>query len=179
MSWKEEVVRDLFRPHDVEQILGIKLPSKLSEDFVSWFYEKSGVFSMRSSYKLAKELKVEEGAGKQSCSTNQNGSPVWKDFWKIPLPHKVMIFGWRAINNGLAAQANKRQRRISTTSTCEICGMEEETVMHALIRCGHATTLGQAMRQCHTRFSEENRMHLLRVPESQIHTYDRQMSVIS
>jgi hypothetical protein len=32
---------------------------------------------------------------------------------------------------------------------------------------------------CHTRFSEENRMHLLRVPESQIHTYDRQMSVIS
>jgi hypothetical protein len=27
--------------------------------------------------------------------------------------------------------------------------------------------------------SEENRMHLIRVPESQIHTYDRQMSVIS
>jgi hypothetical protein len=28
-------------------------------------------------------------------------------------------------------------------------------------------------------FSEENRMHLIRVLESQIHTYDRQMSVIS
>jgi hypothetical protein len=89
MSWKEEVVRDLFRAHDVEQILSIKLPSKLSEDFVSWFYEKRGVFSVRSAYKLAKELKVEEGAGKQSCSANQNGSPVWKDFWKIPLPHNL------------------------------------------------------------------------------------------
>jgi hypothetical protein len=32
---------------------------------------------------------------------------------------------------------------------------------------------------CHTRFSKENRMHLIRVPESQIHTYDIQMSVIS
>jgi hypothetical protein len=32
---------------------------------------------------------------------------------------------------------------------------------------------------CHTRFSEENRMHLICVPESEFHTYDRLMSVIS
>jgi hypothetical protein len=31
----------------------------------------------------------------------------------------------------------------------------------------------------HTRFSEENRMHLICVPGSQSHTYDRLMSVIS
>jgi GTP cyclohydrolase II len=32
---------------------------------------------------------------------------------------------------------------------------------------------------CHTRFSKENRMHLICVPGSQFHTYDRLMSVIS
>jgi hypothetical protein len=32
---------------------------------------------------------------------------------------------------------------------------------------------------CRTRFSEENRMHLICVPGSQFHTYDRHMSVIS
>jgi hypothetical protein len=32
---------------------------------------------------------------------------------------------------------------------------------------------------CHTRFSKENRMHLICVPWSQFHTYDRLMSVIS
>jgi GTP cyclohydrolase II len=32
---------------------------------------------------------------------------------------------------------------------------------------------------CHTRFSEENRMHLICVPGSQFHTYDRLMSVMS
>jgi hypothetical protein len=32
---------------------------------------------------------------------------------------------------------------------------------------------------CHTRFSEENRMHLICVPGSQFPTYDRLMSVIS
>jgi hypothetical protein len=33
--------------------------------------------------------------------------------------------------------------------------------------------------ECHTRFSVENRMHLICVPGSQFHTYDRLMSVIS
>jgi GTP cyclohydrolase II len=32
---------------------------------------------------------------------------------------------------------------------------------------------------CHTRFSVENRMHLICVPGSQFHTYNRLMSVIS
>jgi hypothetical protein len=32
---------------------------------------------------------------------------------------------------------------------------------------------------CHTHFSKENRMHLICVPGSQFHTYDRLMSVIS
>jgi hypothetical protein len=32
---------------------------------------------------------------------------------------------------------------------------------------------------CQTHFSEENRMHLICVPGSQFHTYDRLMSVIS
>jgi hypothetical protein len=35
------------------------------------------------------------------------------------------------------------------------------------------------MLECHTRFSVENRMHLICVPGSQFHTYDRLMSVIS
>jgi hypothetical protein len=32
---------------------------------------------------------------------------------------------------------------------------------------------------CHARFCEENRMHLICVPGSEFHTYDRLMSVIS
>jgi hypothetical protein len=35
------------------------------------------------------------------------------------------------------------------------------------------------MEQCHTRFSEENQMHLICVPGSEFHTYDRLMCVIS
>jgi hypothetical protein len=34
-------------------------------------------------------------------------------------------------------------------------------------------------KHCHTSFSEENLMHLIFVPGSEFHTYDRQMNVIS
>lgn len=148
MEWKEDVVRDVFREQDVEQILRIRLPSKPIEDFISWLYEKRGVFSVRSAYKMARKLKEEEeGNGTQSSSGNQEGRPLWKKLWKLPIPHKVLTFGWRAVNNGLAVQANKRRRNICITSTCEVCGMEDESVMHALVRCGHALVLRFAMRE--------------------------------
>jgi ribonuclease HI len=148
MEWKEEVVREVFREQDAEEIMRIRLPSKPTEDFISWFYEKSGLFSVRSAYKLARELKdVNDGHGKQSSSDNQQGRPLWKEFQKLPLPHKVPIFGWRAANNGLAVQSNKKRCKICITSSCEICGMEEESVMHALVRCGHASVLRSAMRE--------------------------------
>jgi hypothetical protein len=40
-------------------------------------------------------------------------------------------------------------------------------------------TIALVLKACHTRFSEESRMHLICVPGSQFHTYDRLMSVIS
>jgi hypothetical protein len=46
------------------------------------------------------------------------------------------------------------------------------------LRPGRSDRPSWAVR-CHTRFSVENRMHLICVPGSQFHTYDRLMSVIS
>lgn len=104
-SWCEEVVREVFRPVDAELILSIRLPVRRAEDFIAWHYEKSGVFTVRSAYKVAKALSDDKGGG-QSCSRIQKGRPIWSDYWKIPLPHKVLIFGWKLINNGLATQVN-------------------------------------------------------------------------
>jgi len=80
-------------------------------------------------------------------SGHQHGSPAWKAFWKIPLPHKVLIFGWKVANKSLATQDNKKRRGIEISSICKICGMEEESSMHALVRCYHARSLREAIRE--------------------------------
>lgn len=135
MVWKEEMVRDVFWPHDAEYILNIRLPTRPAEDFVAWSYERTGVYSVRSAYRLAKDLKDVQEGGRQSTSRVQSGQPLWTAYWKLPIPHKILIFGWRAVHNGLATMTNKRGKRIEATSTCKICSLEDETIMHALVKC--------------------------------------------
>lgn len=63
------------------------------------------------------------------------------------MPHKILNFGLKAINNGLATQCNKMRRKIVPSGTCEVCGVGEESTMHALAWCPHAVSLRQLMRQ--------------------------------
>jgi hypothetical protein len=147
MEWMEEIVYEYFRDVDVQKILSIRLPSRPTEDFISWLHEKSGVFSVRSAYRLAKEHSETERGAAQSSSEGQAGRPIWKRYWSTPLPHKILIFGWKVINNGLASRMNKISRHIVTIGTCEICGREDESIMHALLWCNHAVSLREAMRQ--------------------------------
>ena len=59
MEWKEEVAREISMPHDAaNKVLKIRLPRDDREDFVSWHYEKSVDFSVRSAYKLALHEKI-------------------------------------------------------------------------------------------------------------------------
>ena len=97
--------------------MSIKLPSRPMEDVLAWHYDRTGLFSVKSAYRLAQALEEEEKGGRQSSSAISEGRPCWKAFWKIPIPHKILIFGWKAINNGLATQSNKRRRRIVMSSS--------------------------------------------------------------
>ncbi|CAL5097923.1 unnamed protein product [Urochloa decumbens] len=124
-----------------------RLPSRTTEDFIAWHYERSGIYSVKSAYKMKMALEATNMGRDQSTSASSLGRPVWREYWKIPIPHKVLNFGWRVSLDGLATQGNKKRRRFQVTGLCEICGMEEESMMHALVRCGHAHTLRQAMRK--------------------------------
>ncbi|RLN32801.1 hypothetical protein C2845_PM03G31430 [Panicum miliaceum] len=171
MEWKEEVIRDLFWPHDAEAILSMRLPSRAAKDFVAWNYEKSGVYSVKSAYRLAKQLKEEQDGGRQSTSGPHEGRPIWNNYWKLPIPHKILIFGWRTVQEGLPTMHNKKKRNLEVVGTCKICGVEEESTMHALVRCSHACTLRNAMRQHLLLLDEEQFLQL--TPESLVETIDR------
>lgn len=52
--WNEEDERDSFMALEAEETLKIKPSAKLVEDVVAWAFEKNGVYSVRSAYKLLK-----------------------------------------------------------------------------------------------------------------------------
>lgn len=124
----------------------ISLPSVPADDVFAWHHEKNGRYTVKSAYRLACKRISEECGGGQSTSDNPDARPFWRDYWKMPLPHKILVFGWKIANNGLATQQNKHRRSIVQLDTCEICGNGAETLNHALVGCTHTTQLLTAMR---------------------------------
>jgi hypothetical protein len=56
-TWKSDILQECFIPMDVEVIQSIPLSTQRMEDFWAWHYEKNGVPTVRSVYRLLVETK--------------------------------------------------------------------------------------------------------------------------
>jgi hypothetical protein len=84
-----------------------------------------------------------EHEGSSSCPTGDKS--MFKELWLAKVPPKVGIFAWKLDQEGLATDSNRKRRTLTQDGTCKICGVEEETGYHAVVRCtkaGLGTTLG-------------------------------------
>jgi hypothetical protein len=52
-EWNHRLVRNIFLPVDADAILKIRIPTIEISDQFAWHFEKSGLFSVKSAYKLA------------------------------------------------------------------------------------------------------------------------------
>lgn len=55
-SWKSELIRSIFLPHEADVITSIALSSHLPDDRLVWALIANGRFSIRSAYKVAMEM---------------------------------------------------------------------------------------------------------------------------
>ncbi|PNT63294.1 hypothetical protein BRADI_4g13881v3 [Brachypodium distachyon] len=116
-------------------ITQLKLPVNQHDDVLAWFPDKLGMFTVKSTYRLALDLSMGEGNGSSSSSPDGNRK-IWDVIWRCNLA-----------TNSLAVQANRCKRIKNTKPTCEICGMSNETGYHAMMACPKARDLRQHMRQ--------------------------------
>jgi hypothetical protein len=55
-EWNEQVINACMYSHDAEEVLQIRLSDRIQEDYIAWALERTGMFSMKSAYKLAMDL---------------------------------------------------------------------------------------------------------------------------
>lgn len=126
------------------EIQKIKLTSCVDEDFVAWAPEKSGLFSVRSAYKLASDEVSNPCIA--STSAQPDGSRIgWNYIWRNAAPPKVQAFAWRLATDSLATWNNKTKRNLEINTICPVCGREEEDSFHVFCTCNHAVRLWKAM----------------------------------
>ena len=58
--------------------------------------------------------------------------------WKLRIPNKIKVFGWRACNEILPTKLNLSKRRVIKDVMCPICLRFSESVVHALWECYEA-----------------------------------------
>ena len=61
----------------------------------------------REAQKARRELNWAE------CSRGAVGREVWKTPWKLKLPNKIKVFGWRACSSILPTRVNLSKQQIS------------------------------------------------------------------
>ena len=97
-----------------------------------WGGTKDGVFTVRSTYHLAKTL---EDSKKGSSSRGIMGGDKWRKIWQIREPKVVQTFIWKACQNVLPTKENLFRRHITQDSLCPMCGREDETPVHIMWNC--------------------------------------------
>ena len=60
------------------------------------------------------------------------GKFIWPILWKLCIPNKIKIFGWRACNDILPTKCNLVKRKIIIDDKFHICTREAESAFHVL-----------------------------------------------
>ena len=144
-EWDINLLRENFSAIDVDEILKIQLPVRPMEDVLAWNSEKSGIFSVKSAYKLAYNLHYAEHTSISSDFKNRRIQ--WSNIWNNDAPPKIKVFAWRLAKEALPTNVNKKNRHMSMVDMCDICGKGSEEGFHAVIDCQHSKNLMQAARK--------------------------------
>jgi hypothetical protein len=94
-TWKVDQLRQFFLPMDVEAICSIPLCTRRMDDFWAWHYEKSGVLSVRSAYRLliqTKKRREDWLEGRAAGSGTAAEEKAWTRLWKVQVPSKLRVF---------------------------------------------------------------------------------------
>ena len=107
----------------------------MMDDFVSWHFTKTGVFSVRSCC----HAEWDHQHGEKLRRTNSYGTssmlPVWKNLWALKVPAKIKIHTWRCPLGAILCNGVLANRHMQTSSQCELCRTDCESIKHAMFMC--------------------------------------------
>ncbi len=102
------------------EVVGGVLPGE-GADGVEWRWVRSGVFTVKSTYRLL----IDGGLREYS----------FYHVWHLRMPSKVKIFVWLALKNRLLTTDNLTRRGWTVNQLCVLCGDHFETINHLLLGC--------------------------------------------
>lgn len=145
-SWDDGLLVQTFWEEDVAAIKSIPVHAKM-EDMVAWHYDMRGCFSVKSAYKVQRE--IDRRSSMRGCPGTSSGEneeeDFWKKLWKLGVPEKIKHFLWRLCHNTLALRGNLKHRGMDIDTRCVMCGRFNEDAGHLFFKCKQAKKVWQEL----------------------------------
>jgi hypothetical protein len=135
--WDTQLVNEMFVAEDAKIILQIPIHDH-TKDFIAWHFDKKGMFSVKSAYKVAIDFAERESLQGQESSSSSNGEGTkfeWKKLWALPLPNKVLHFLWRMATYSLPVRMKLKRRGMDVDTRCPVCYRFDEDGGHCFLKC--------------------------------------------
>ena len=100
----------MFLPFEVETILNIPISYHVQDDQLIWVGNKSEIFTVKSTYYVARKILV--GCDRGESSTGDTQALLWKKMWHLNIPAKVRNFAWRLCTDAIPTMLNINKRGI-------------------------------------------------------------------
>ncbi|CAM8953034.1 unnamed protein product [Rhodiola kirilowii] len=105
---------------------------------IRWTANSSGSCELSSAYKLMMRLHGMDSSQEVGCSDYSQRQKFWQAYWKLAVPRKVKIFGWRGFHNALPTGFSLLKRGLINNVSCAECGYKIETYAHIFLHCWFA-----------------------------------------
>ncbi|CAM8943394.1 unnamed protein product [Rhodiola kirilowii] len=102
---------------------------------IRWTENSSGTFELNSAYKLMMRLHGMDRSYEIGCSDYSQGKKFWHSYWKMAVPRKVKIFGWRGFHESLPTGVSLHKRGLINNVSCAQCGYKIESYAHIFLHC--------------------------------------------
>ncbi|KAK2653505.1 hypothetical protein Ddye_013361 [Dipteronia dyeriana] len=124
-GWNIDLLHNIVIAEDVDQILSFN-------DSLIWHFDKSGEYSVRIGYRVAKGMAL---VGVPSASSLEDLASWWRTLWRLKISSKIKLFMWLACHNRLSALVSLAKGGVPTEIICPRCRQSPESVLHALWGC--------------------------------------------
>lgn len=135
-EWDEHLLQSIFYPVDVRRIL--QIPIQAFDDFIAWQPNRTGIFSVKTTYHLQWMHTYRVQANMIERPGGSTPLAVWNTLWKLQVPRRIQIFGWRILRGIVPLKAILMNRHVGSNGACPICHQGAEDVKHLLFQCVHA-----------------------------------------
>ncbi|CAI9100427.1 OLC1v1037430C1 [Oldenlandia corymbosa var. corymbosa] len=127
----------MFPTPVAQNIMSMYLPvdPNSHHDQLIWGRTSTGIYTVKSGYYEAINLKEANIASSYGNSTKSLTEAGWKKFWALKLPAKIQWLIWRAVTNALPTLSGSNKRVMQLSAVCMRCSVGIEIVQHLFLDC--------------------------------------------